>query len=1451
MKSIFVSSTFRDMQAERDALVLNVVPGIDTYAANFGQNIRFVDLRWGVNTTDMNAEESSRKVLKVCLDEIDKTRPYMIILIGERYGWIPEDKELMHRVAKEKGHELKNAEKSVTELEIEYGALGEKGLLENCLFYFREPLPQEIIPQDVKGAYIEKDAELENKLQNLKQRIKSAGGKIKHYTARWNEEKKALDIPRNFCEMVENDVKALFDAEFKETENLLPIEREQIFAMLFAQQKALQFAARFDLLRLFTSLIMSQDKNLLLIRGAPGSGKSTIMSKLAVDLIEKANVFFFSCGNTSLSQTVFDIVRGAVYYTETLLGKIEHYGEGENEKKHTFAEWASLLENLCGQYGEKYKKPLLFFIDALDQLAQDEDTRALKFLPYVLPPNVTFIVSALSDYETREMHPLHDRCAKEEILPLHDEQRAKVVYGILETYSKQLNKGVVDALIAAEGATNPLYISMMIQRLIMLDSDDFGVIAQFGNDMNAINKFLVDTINSTPNTVEEMSAEVLREAAHRINEDMIHVAALIATSRRGLREKDLAEIFKLGGKNWLSVDFASYIKYLKPFFIQRHDGRLDFTHRTIRLGFLNQIDFKKYNAQILTLLKQTNLTDSLRISETIYHALKQEDYKFAIEHVADIDLKCRAKNGTEISTTADEMYAMSVTEARYVDMLLFAFNKSTDKFKTRRNCNFFNFVINDFYNTFGDSDLEKDLLVMFLERIVISAQNLTGQFTNNEKLDTNLFKCYAELAKVHSWRNIYDDLLDIDFYDSNLAYLQKCKDAAVTLVKQYNTLKSRLNFFEIYYKLEDDCFGYASLLNMSATELEFQAIKTYEKLVNCGYYNMVEMYCNYCMRFAQRFTNKSIIAAKIVKEAYELTKNLHSTKGIGTAQYVTAALNLAYIYYRANMLSTAQPYFLEALGVCEELVRLNSSAKNYLLYAKTLRYYGLCLSKGGMSKQAIEHHTKSIEISDKYIITIGNYECYIALARSYEYRADCHGAIGNREKAIEDYKECYKLADIITHNFPVNEMLTEEQRISDIFDEKFGRSELGFVSVISEEKLEKEQVAVKNCEYIAKNFDEPFFKARLISKYVDLAYQFERFRKYEQMLQIQYKIAGIYRQEGGNLPEDYPGQSKYNFIKALNSISSTLDKLEISDGKIEVNEEIVFELAKKIDSDDFCFNEYIAVSAITALAHTYSENEDFVNSEKYYKEGLRLFQKVIDNYERVVLSASKEVLLSLDISENADESKLKRECESKIGTIEEVKTDMYKPMTEMYIKAGRHDDALKYNKLKIDYMLEKYTYEDKETGETLCAMYSFKNFEIVGLYKKRADIFRLMGEMQNVANALSDAVYFHMVDKNYSDGARKNAKRAKEYSELCDEYIDVLKGLGMHEHAKMHEDKKADVLTSFEKHEAENAMKAAKEGTRKNPIIKKHTDKDGKETGAYMRIYENEEGKEIIEIIDY
>ena len=100
---VFISSTFKDMNAERDFLVRRVFPAL---RQRMGRQLNLVDvdLRWGVS--------ESSDALAVCREVIDEVAFFLCIL-GGRYGSVPPD-----------GHQ------SITQSEIRYAVfivLGQQG----------------------------------------------------------------------------------------------------------------------------------------------------------------------------------------------------------------------------------------------------------------------------------------------------------------------------------------------------------------------------------------------------------------------------------------------------------------------------------------------------------------------------------------------------------------------------------------------------------------------------------------------------------------------------------------------------------------------------------------------------------------------------------------------------------------------------------------------------------------------------------------------------------------------------------------------------------------------------------------------------------------------------------------------------------------------------------------------------------------------------------------------------------------------------------------------------------------------------------------------------------------------------------------------------------------------------------------------------------------------------
>jgi NACHT domain- and WD repeat-containing protein len=87
---VFISSTFSDLKAERNALQEQVFPRLRALCQQHGARFQPIDLRWGVS------EEASldQQAMAICLGEIKRCqeispRPNFLVLLGDRYGWCP------------------------------------------------------------------------------------------------------------------------------------------------------------------------------------------------------------------------------------------------------------------------------------------------------------------------------------------------------------------------------------------------------------------------------------------------------------------------------------------------------------------------------------------------------------------------------------------------------------------------------------------------------------------------------------------------------------------------------------------------------------------------------------------------------------------------------------------------------------------------------------------------------------------------------------------------------------------------------------------------------------------------------------------------------------------------------------------------------------------------------------------------------------------------------------------------------------------------------------------------------------------------------------------------------------------------------------------------------------------------------------------------------------------
>ena len=284
---VFISSTFRDMQAERDHLVRFVFPRLREELLARRIHLVDVDLRWGV-TSDQDA-------FALCMDEIDRCHPRFICILGGRYGWVPPPrtisaefvdsvlsgsspagtltteeraaiKQIYSLVPHEGSYRLKDkpptknevkvyfelgelavatlqraglaeANRSITAAEIHHGALDRLQEAAFRFFYFREDKVTDSIPEPAAKDYCEPEGSHSARLlQQIKERIRnpntvgkvlSAPGQEAELPLQWHNYSCRWDVATNRIANLNNtrlSIKTYFRNVFYTTGTVPPDE---------------------------------------------------------------------------------------------------------------------------------------------------------------------------------------------------------------------------------------------------------------------------------------------------------------------------------------------------------------------------------------------------------------------------------------------------------------------------------------------------------------------------------------------------------------------------------------------------------------------------------------------------------------------------------------------------------------------------------------------------------------------------------------------------------------------------------------------------------------------------------------------------------------------------------------------------------------------------------------------------------------------------------------------------------------------------------------------------------------------------------------------------------------------------------------------------------------------------------------------------------------------------
>jgi hypothetical protein len=543
---VFISSTFRDMQAERDHLVNFIFPQLSRLCRSRGVTWGEVDLRWGV--TDEQAAEG--KVLPICLEEIKRCRPYFIGMLGERYGWIPEtvSADLLEREPWLQEH--LQGKTSVTELEILHGVLRDPKMAGYAYFYFRDPKYLETLAESEMADYVAETEREAEKLRNLKDTIRRSGFPVRE----------GYSGSKQLGELVLADLTEVINDLFPEGSQPDALDREATLHETYAQSRGRVYIAREEYFDALSAHASGNDPQPLVVLGETGSGKSALIANWAARYRQThpdATVLQHYIGATPDSTNLAAMLRRFMGEFKRRFGIQDDIPEQTEALQRAFPIWLSMAAA---------KGRAVLVLDALNQLEDREGAPDLAWLPFLLPENIRLILStlpgrSLDEITKREWPTL-------EVGLLSPDDRRNLIAEYLSLHAKSLSLARVDRIATAQQSANALYLCVLLDELRLVPRHE------------ELEERIADYLRAQSSY--ELYQRVILRWEQVFGQELVRQSlGLIWVSRRGLSEEELRRLL---GKDGQPLPFAIW----GPFYLAAESsltysaGLLAFSNNSIR-----------------------------------------------------------------------------------------------------------------------------------------------------------------------------------------------------------------------------------------------------------------------------------------------------------------------------------------------------------------------------------------------------------------------------------------------------------------------------------------------------------------------------------------------------------------------------------------------------------------------------------------------------------------------------------------------------------------------------------------------------------------------------------------------------------------------------------------------------------------------------------------------------
>ena len=550
---VFISSTFRDMQQEREILVKRTFPQLRAICETRQVAWSEVDLRWGITEEQKN----EGRVLPICFEEIDNCRPYFICIIGQRYGWVPRrfPAHVLERHLWLRDH----ADRSATELEIRYAVLMHPELFRESLFYFRNPDFVETIPCEQRRDFVESPTEEEiahlgpdeaqhladirmRRLSDLKQQIRRVCPNVRDYTD-----------PLQLGDLVLRDIKTLIDSSYPEEHRPDPFQLETRDHESFVSQLSRTFIKREEYFRRLDDHLARGGPPLIVV-GDTGLGKSAILANWLNAFRKREPGQFSLIHFTESSWSSANVLA----MLRRIILELARFFELPRDLPDTLSPVAMRTAFADYLRMASAKGAVVIILDGLDKLEDTDFNRRLLWLPDPLPPKARLILSTTPSRLPPQV-AVHGWPVLQ-VSPLERGERKQFIEKHLSAFSKTLVDAQLKKILTVEMTGNPLCLRAILEEL-RIHGDHYGVDKKIDHYLSS-------------KSIKSLFSKILERLERDYNDDrhptlVQDVMSTIAGSRGGLRELELLEIISDKEDTVPDVTWSPLYCATKHFFMHR------------------------------------------------------------------------------------------------------------------------------------------------------------------------------------------------------------------------------------------------------------------------------------------------------------------------------------------------------------------------------------------------------------------------------------------------------------------------------------------------------------------------------------------------------------------------------------------------------------------------------------------------------------------------------------------------------------------------------------------------------------------------------------------------------------------------------------------------------------------------------------------------------------------